>query len=37
MQFAVSEVQDQMRRRATPIIESMHTSLRNLNDAKGYE
>ena len=34
---AVNEVGGEMRRRATPIMESMHTILRNLNNAKGYK
>jgi hypothetical protein len=34
---AATEVQDQMRRRATTIMKSMQAILRNLNDAKGYK
>jgi hypothetical protein len=35
--LAASEVQSEMYRRATPIVNSMRTILRNLNDAKGYK
>ena len=34
---AVTEVQTKMLERATPIVDSMYTVLRNLNDAKGYK
>jgi hypothetical protein len=34
---AANEIQSEMFRRATPIMESMRTILHNLNDAKGYK
>jgi hypothetical protein len=34
---AMNEMHGELARRATPIMESMRTVLRNLNDAKGYK